>query len=125
MLRARLATLVNSADPGLRKQGREELEALLKKAGDVRAASEHLKLPERTVHRWIRRCGAESPRPRGTVTVGDGDIRAAIKKAKSVSGAARELGVSHTTVWRRAAAMGLDVPDGRANRPVRPRKVKV
>jgi transcriptional regulator of acetoin/glycerol metabolism len=120
MLRDRLATLINSADASLAKQGCGELAATLKKWGGVRQTANALGIPERTLWRWIHKTGIDPPNER-LATFTDPELRAAVRSGKSATGAARALGVSHTTVLRRAAALGIELQDGRALRPVRSR----
>jgi transposase-like protein len=115
MLRERLATLINSADPGLARQGRDELAAALKKSGGVRQTARAIGIPERTLWRWIGKAGVDPPNER-LASFSDAELRAAIRTGKTASGAARVLGVSHTTVLRRAAAAGIELPDGRTTR---------
>jgi molybdenum-dependent DNA-binding transcriptional regulator ModE len=124
MLRDRLATLINSADPGLARQGRDELAAALKKGGGVRQTAKSVGIPERTLWRWIRLTGVEPPNER-LASFTDAELRAAIRTGKSATGAARALGVTHTTVLRRAAALGIELQDGRAMRPVRSKRQPV
>lgn len=124
VLKDRLATLINSPDPGLARQGRSELEAVLKKHGSVSRTAEATGIPLRTIFRWVQVTGIEPPKEQRRAFT-DAELRAAVRVGKSAADAARELGVSHTSVMRRAESLGIELVDGRALRPVRPKRQPV
>jgi hypothetical protein len=111
----RLTSLLYADDPGLVRQGCDELKAAFEKADSVGAAAAALGVSVRSVIRWAERAGIPTPdgREKG---VSDAELHAAIRKAKSALGAGELLGISHTSVIRRAKAAGIDMPDGRATR---------
>jgi transcriptional regulator with PAS, ATPase and Fis domain len=111
----RLAALLHSDDLELQRMGRDELIAALEAHGGVRQTAYGLHIPERTLWRWIKAHCIAPPDER-RVAITDEQIRAAIRKRKSALGAAEELGVSHTTIQRRARAAGIELPDGRVTR---------
>jgi transcriptional regulator with PAS, ATPase and Fis domain len=115
----RLAALLHSDDLELQRMGRDELIAALEAHGGVRQTARQLRIPERTLWRWIKaHCIVPPDERRAAVT--DEQIQAAIRKRKSALGAAEELGVSHTTIQRRARAAGIELPDGRTTRHLTP-----